>query len=230
MATNLNFILAFVVVVVWKSIHSRSDTNRNGAEGLSFYYPRLLYWLDQMFDSNVVKPASSFVIQNRQTSCSMWCTCIGHAVKTWSAVCSAAPHLQFGERASPHLCLDEWSPTTPGLKRLSLTQAARKKPIQIGLAPVLGTKTRRQKAFYPRFAFHLRNVHSEARMPNPENFFKRFREGGTNGCWILVSLDEHLRTDLKDHTRYDQGQEIYGKPKKVSLPFGEAQLAGCLIV
>ena len=31
-----------------KGIHSRSDTNRTGAEGLSFYYPRLLYWLDQM--------------------------------------------------------------------------------------------------------------------------------------------------------------------------------------
>ena len=31
-----------------KGIHSRSDTNRTGAEGLSFYYHRLLYCLDQM--------------------------------------------------------------------------------------------------------------------------------------------------------------------------------------
>ena len=31
-----------------KGIHSRSDTNRTGAEGLSFYYPRLLHCLDQM--------------------------------------------------------------------------------------------------------------------------------------------------------------------------------------
>ena len=29
-------------VVIWKGIHSRSDTNRTGAEGLSFYYPRLI--------------------------------------------------------------------------------------------------------------------------------------------------------------------------------------------
>ena len=29
-------------------IHSRSDTNRTGAEGLSFYYPRLLHCLNQM--------------------------------------------------------------------------------------------------------------------------------------------------------------------------------------
>ena len=28
-----------------KGIHSRSDTNRTGAEGLSFYYPRLLHCL-----------------------------------------------------------------------------------------------------------------------------------------------------------------------------------------
>ena len=31
-----------------KDIHSRSDTSRIGAEGLSFYYPRLLYCLNQM--------------------------------------------------------------------------------------------------------------------------------------------------------------------------------------
>ena len=29
-------------------LHSRSDTNRTGAEGLSFYYPGLLHCLDQM--------------------------------------------------------------------------------------------------------------------------------------------------------------------------------------
>ena len=33
-----------------KGIHSRSDTNRNGAEGLSFYYPRLLHCLNQMLE------------------------------------------------------------------------------------------------------------------------------------------------------------------------------------
>ena len=40
--------LSLVVVVVCKGIHSRSDTNRTGAEDLSFYYPRLLYCQDQM--------------------------------------------------------------------------------------------------------------------------------------------------------------------------------------
>ena len=58
--------------------------------------------------------------------------CIGHAVSTWSAVCSEAPHLQFGERARPHSCIDEWNRPTPVRRRLSLTQAARGKPIPTG--------------------------------------------------------------------------------------------------
>ena len=33
-----------------KGIHSRSDTNRTGAKGLSFYCPRLLHCLNQMLD------------------------------------------------------------------------------------------------------------------------------------------------------------------------------------
>ena len=80
--------------------------------------------------SAVIKPASSFVIQNRQTSCSMWCRCTGHAVSTWSAVCSDAPHSQLDEGAKPHLCMDEWNRPTPVRRRLSLTQAARGKPSQ----------------------------------------------------------------------------------------------------
>ena len=66
--------------------------------------------------------------------------CIGHAVRTWSAVCSGTPHLQFGEGARPHLCMDEWNRQTPVRRRLSLTQAAGGKPIPTGLAPVPGTK------------------------------------------------------------------------------------------
>ena len=41
------------------------------------------------------------------------------------------------------------------------------------------------------------------------------------GVWILVSLGEYLRTHLRDHTRYDQGPEIHGKPRRGLLPFGE---------
>ena len=106
--------------------------------------------------SGVINPASSFVIQNRQTSCSMWCLmyCIGHAVSTWSAVCSKALHSQFGEEARPHLCMDEWNRPTSVRRRLSLTQAARGKSIPTGLAPVPGTKVRNLKAFSQYSVFH----------------------------------------------------------------------------
>ena len=59
--------------------------------------------------SGVIKPALSFVIQNRQPRAPCGARCIGHAVRTWSAVCSEAPHSQFGEGARPHLCMDEWN-------------------------------------------------------------------------------------------------------------------------
>ena len=68
--------------------------------------------------------------------------------------------------------MDEWNRPTPVRRRLSLTQAARGKPIPTGRA----------------------------------------------------------QKHLKDHTRYDQGPEIHGEPRRVSLPVGEAQLAGCLLV
>ena len=73
--------------------------------------------------------------------------CIGHAVRTWSVVCSAVSHLQLGEGARPHLWMNKWNLATPVLKRLSLTQAARHKPIQTGLAPFLTTKTRSLEEF-----------------------------------------------------------------------------------
>ena len=80
---------------------------------------------------------------------------IGHVVSTWSAVCSEAPHSQFGEGARPHLCMDEWNLPTPVRRRLSLTQAARSKSILTGLAPVPGTKARNLEAFSQYSVFHL---------------------------------------------------------------------------
>ena len=81
--------------------------------------------------------------------------CMGHAVSTWSAVCSEAPHSQFGEGARPHLCMDEWNRPTPVRRRLSLTQAARGNPIPTGLTLVPGTKARSLEALSQYSAFHL---------------------------------------------------------------------------
>ena len=186
-----------------KCIHSRSDTNRTGVEGLSFYYPRLLHCLNQMLALMLLsqyRVSSSKTVRPR-APCGA--RCIGHAVRTWSAVCSEAPHLQFDEGARPHLCTDKWKRPTPVRRRLSLTQAARGKPIPTGLAPVRGTKTRSLKAFSQNSVFHLWFVHSEARMPSLARFSKRFRAASTNGRLDLVSLGEYLKTHLRDHTRYN---------------------------
>ena len=121
-------------VVVWKDIHSRSDTNRTGAEGLSFYYPRLLHCLNQMLAVVLLsqhRVSSSKTVKPR-APCGA--RCIGHAVSTWSAVCSEATPSQFGEGTRPHLCMDKWNRPTPVRRRLNLTQAARGKPIPTGLA------------------------------------------------------------------------------------------------
>ena len=45
-----------------------------------------------------------FVIQNRQTRALCGAQCMGHVIRTWSAVCSEAPNSRFGEGARPHLC------------------------------------------------------------------------------------------------------------------------------
>ena len=105
-----------------KGIHSRPDTNRTGAEGLSFYYPRLLHYLDQMLA--VMSLSQHRVSSSKTVRPRALCgaRCIGHAVSTWSAVCSEAPHSQFGDGARPHLCMDEWNRPTPVRRRLSLTE------------------------------------------------------------------------------------------------------------
>ena len=138
-----------------KGIHSRSDTNRTGAEGLSFYYPRLLHCLDQMLavnSSSQHRVSSSKTVRPR-APCGA--RCIGHAVRTRSAVCSEAPHSQFGEEARSHLCMNKWNRPTPVRRRLSLTQAARGKPIPTGMVPVSGTKARNLEAFSHYSVFHL---------------------------------------------------------------------------
>ena len=86
--------------------------------------------------SDVVKPASSFVIQIVRP-CAPW---LGYAIRTWSAVRSEAPHSQFSEGERPHLCMDEWNRPTAIRRRLSLTQAVWGKLIPTGLVSVLGIK------------------------------------------------------------------------------------------
>ena len=151
--------------------------------------------------------------------------------------------LRFAQRChtcnsvkEPHLCMDEWNRPTPVRRRLSLTQAARGKPIPTGLAPVQGTKARSLKAFLQYSVFHLRFVHSEGRMPRVARLSKRFCAAGTNR-YLDLSLAWQVSEDplkrpykiwliLKRPYRHDWGPEIHGEPRRVSLPVGKAQMAG----
>ena len=67
-------------------------------------------------------------------------------------------------------------------------------------------------------------------MANPARLFKRFRAAGTNGRLDLSLFWRASEDPLIDYTRYDQGPEIHGMPKRVSLLVGKAQLDGCLRV
>ena len=157
--------------------------------------------------------------------------CIGHAVSTWSSVCSETPHLQFGEGARPHLCMDEWNRPTPVCRWLSLTQAARaKNPSQQAWHRSWAQKHGAWKHFHSTscsicdLSIQRRGCQVWQGCPRDSMHLAQM------GVWILVSLGEYQRTHLKDHARYDWGPEIHGEPRRVSLPFGEAQLAGCLRV
>ena len=57
-----------------------------------------------------------------------------------SAVCSAAPHTQFGQETRARSCMYELNHPTPICKRLSLTRAVRGKPFLTGTPLVLGMK------------------------------------------------------------------------------------------
>ena len=108
-----------------KGSHSRSDTNRTGTEGLSFYYSRLLYCLNQMLAVVLLTQHGILYSKTVRPRAPCGARCTGHAVRTWSAVCSETPHSQFGEGARPHLCMDEWNLPTPLRRRLRLTVALR---------------------------------------------------------------------------------------------------------
>ena len=114
--------------------------------------------------------------------------------------------------------------------RLSLTGVVRGKTITAGLALVLGVKTWILNVFSQYSAFCLQFIHSEARMPSPAKLFKKFRATDPNGCLNLSLSWEHLRTHLKDHTRYDQGTGSSVSQGECSPLVGEDQFSGCLKV
>ena len=65
--------LAPCVIVVWKGMHSRSDNKQDWGRGFILLLPQTVALPESDAGSGVAKPPSSFVIQNCQTSYSMWC-------------------------------------------------------------------------------------------------------------------------------------------------------------
>ena len=183
-ADHILFIFVGVVVVL-KGIYSRSDTNRTGAEGLFFYYHWLLYCPGQMLE--VMLLSQHRVIYNCQTSCSIWCPSMGHAIKTWSAVFFKGATF-IGEGARLHFCMDEWNRPTPVRRRLRLTQAVRGMLIPTRRALVLDIKAWSLEVFSQYSAFHLWFVHSEARSQVRQGCPKDSVQLARMGVWILVSL------------------------------------------
>ena len=188
-----------------KRIHYKSDTNRTGAEYLSFYYPRVLNCLNQML---VVVLLSQHRVSSSKTvrpRAPCGARCIGHAVSTWSVVFSKAPHSQFGEGARPHLCMDKWNRPTPVPRRLSLTQAAQGKPTQQVWHRSRAQNHGAWKHFHST-PFSICDLSIQRRGCQVwQGCPKDSTQLAQTGVWILVSLGEYLRTHLKDHTRNDWG-------------------------
>ena len=103
---------SLVVIVVWKSIDFGSDTNRTGAEGLSFYYPKLLYCPDQMLAVMVLSQHRVLSSKTVRPRAPCGARCIEHAVSTWSAVCSEAPHSLLVKERDPFVHGRMESPNT----------------------------------------------------------------------------------------------------------------------
>ena len=76
-----------------KGIHSRSGASRTGAEGLSFYYPRLLHCLNQMLAVVLLSQHRVSSSKTVRPHAPCGARCIGHAVSTG---------LQFAQRL--HTC------------------------------------------------------------------------------------------------------------------------------
>ena len=96
-------------------------------------------------------------------------------------VCAVAPHSQFGEEARRHLYINEWKSTSPGRRRLSLTQYVLGKPIPRGLELALGIKTWSKDVRLEYSALHLQFFHWAARMLSLDWSFNSLRAEGTNG-------------------------------------------------
>ena len=104
--------------------------------------------------SDGAKPASSFIIENCQTSCSVGCLIYGARYK--NVVCGlfdGVAHAIRWRSETPFVHRRMESPNTSS-QAIELTQSVRAKLIPTGLALVLGMKTRSLDVFSQYPALH----------------------------------------------------------------------------
>ena len=75
--------------------------------GFILLVPQAAYCLNQMLAMVLLSQHQVLLFKTVRPRAPCGARCIGHALSTWSAVCSEAAHSQFGEGARPHLCMDE---------------------------------------------------------------------------------------------------------------------------
>ena len=110
-----------------KGIHSGSNTNSTGVEGLSIYHPQNAVLPKSNAGSDGVEPESDFVMQNHQTLCSMRCPMYeARYYNVFSGFFDGTP-LAIAVK-------EKWNRSTPVGQRLHSIQAVRGKLSSTGLA------------------------------------------------------------------------------------------------
>ena len=82
----------------------RAGHKYDWGRGSSFYYTKLLYFPDELLQAIVLSQHPGLSSRTVRPRALCGALCMGHAVRTWSAVCSGAPFSQFSKGARPYLC------------------------------------------------------------------------------------------------------------------------------
>ena len=167
--------------------------------GFILLLPRSVALPESDAGSGVIKPASSFVIQNRQTSYSMCCS------MCWNMVCGLLRGATLAIRCRSEIPFVHGQMELPNTspQAVELNQAARGKPIPTGLAPSAAQKHGAWKHFHSIRRSICDLSIQKRRFQDWQGCPKDSAQLEQTGVGILASLGEHLRTHLRNYTRYD---------------------------
>ena len=110
-ANKNNFLFLSFLLLSFQRASTPGETQAGLRPRVYFLLPQTAVLPRSDAGSDGVKPALSFVIQNRQTLCSVWCPM--YRAERGLQVCSVVQDSQFNEGARPHLYMDKWIRPTP---------------------------------------------------------------------------------------------------------------------